>query len=53
MNYLWLQKPLNQSVASPVVYVNGKNQLGFEKTFDQVLKPSPCTEVGIPVKGLS
>ncbi|XP_053092118.1 gamma-glutamyltransferase 5a [Pangasianodon hypophthalmus] len=35
MNYLWLGKTLKESIASPVVYVDGKNELGFEKSFDQ------------------
>ncbi|XP_053359275.1 gamma-glutamyltransferase 5a isoform X1 [Clarias gariepinus] len=35
MNYLWLGKTLRESIASPVVYVDGKNELAFEKTFDQ------------------
>lgn len=39
INYLWLGKTLNESIASPVVYVNGKNELQFEKKFDEVIKP--------------
>ncbi|XP_060787055.1 gamma-glutamyltransferase 5a [Neoarius graeffei] len=35
INYLWLGKTLNESIASPVVYVNGKNELQFEKKFDE------------------
>ncbi|KAF5895822.1 gamma-glutamyltransferase 5-like, partial [Clarias magur] len=35
MNYLWLGKTLRESITSPVVYVDGKNELAFERTFDQ------------------
>ncbi|KAF7694810.1 gamma-glutamyltransferase 5a isoform X2 [Silurus meridionalis] len=35
MNYLWLGKTLKESIASPVVYVDGNNTLGFENKFDK------------------
>ncbi|XP_026996137.2 gamma-glutamyltransferase 5a [Tachysurus fulvidraco] len=35
MNYLWLGKTLKDSIASPVVFVDGKNDLSFEKAFNQ------------------
>lgn len=38
MNYLWLGKTLRESIKSPVVYVDGKNELSFEPAFDKVLK---------------
>lgn len=51
MNYLWLGKTLKESIASPVVYVTGKNELKFEKKFDQVMKPIIIHTVeGVPAE---
>ncbi|XP_053479914.1 gamma-glutamyltransferase 5a [Ictalurus furcatus] len=38
MNYLWLGKTLKESINTPVVYVDGKNQLSFENTREDVIK---------------
>ncbi|KAG7331940.1 hypothetical protein KOW79_003774 [Hemibagrus wyckioides] len=38
MNYLWLGKTLRESIKSPVVYVDGKNELSFEPAFDKNVK---------------
>ncbi|XP_017322381.1 gamma-glutamyltransferase 5a [Ictalurus punctatus] len=38
MNYLWLGKTLKESINTPVVYVDGKNQLSFENTHEDVIK---------------
>ncbi|KAL6456218.1 hypothetical protein MHYP_G00347600 [Metynnis hypsauchen] len=35
MNYLWFGKSLNDSIAAPVVFVDGSNSLKFEPKFDK------------------
>lgn len=36
MNFLWFGKNLEDSIAAPVVYVDSKNILSFEPSFDEV-----------------
>uniref|UniRef100_A0A3B4CRC1 Gamma-glutamyltransferase 5a n=1 Tax=Pygocentrus nattereri TaxID=42514 RepID=A0A3B4CRC1_PYGNA len=38
MNYLWCGKSLNDSIAEPVVFVDGSNSLKFEPKFDKEVK---------------
>lgn len=35
MNHLWLGKSLKESIAAPILFVDGKNKVSFEKGFDK------------------
>ncbi|XP_056135624.1 gamma-glutamyltransferase 5a [Lampris incognitus] len=35
MNHLWLGKSLEEAIAAPIVFVDSKNMLKFESTFDK------------------
>ncbi|KAG5281339.1 hypothetical protein AALO_G00070170 [Alosa alosa] len=37
MNHLWMGKSLKDAISAPVVFVDSKNKLSFEPTFDKVV----------------
>jgi len=40
MNFLWFGKTLKDSIDAPVVFVDSKNILNFERVFDKVSRHS-------------
>jgi len=46
MNFLWFGKTLKDSIDAPVVFVNSKNVLNFERLFDKVSRyKCPCCKL--------
>ncbi|XP_051760346.1 gamma-glutamyltransferase 5a isoform X2 [Ctenopharyngodon idella] len=49
MNFLWFGKTLQDSIDAPVVYVDSKNVLSFERSFDEIVLES-LNKIGHKVK---
>lgn len=41
VNRFWLQMSLKDAIATPIVYVDSRNNVKFERGFDEVRTPPP------------